>query len=62
MTRRDHILWSVLYRYENWSLTLSEENGLRVFENKAMKITCGPKGGGGERERESNRRVEKIAK
>jgi hypothetical protein len=31
------ILSVVLYGYETWSLTLREEHGLRVFENRVMR-------------------------
>ena len=33
----------VLYWCETWSLTLREERKLRVFENRALRITFGPK-------------------
>jgi hypothetical protein len=36
------ILPDVLYGCETWSLTLKEENRLKVFENRVMKI-FGPK-------------------
>jgi hypothetical protein len=32
----------VLYGCETWSLTLREEHGLRVLENRVLRI-CGPK-------------------
>jgi hypothetical protein len=32
----------VLYGYETWSLTLREEDRLRVFENRVLR-TFGPK-------------------
>jgi hypothetical protein len=32
----------VLYRCESWSLTLTEEHRLRVFENRVLRI-FGPK-------------------
>jgi hypothetical protein len=32
----------MLYRCETWSLTLREEHGLRVFENRVLRI-FGPK-------------------
>jgi hypothetical protein len=32
----------VLYGCETWSLTLREEHGLRIFENRVLRI-CGPK-------------------
>jgi hypothetical protein len=37
------ILSVVLYGCENWSLTLREEHRLRVFENKVLRRTFGPK-------------------
>jgi hypothetical protein len=37
------ILPIVLYGYDTWSLTLKEEHMLRVFENRVMRRTCGPK-------------------
>jgi hypothetical protein len=37
------ILPVILYGYETWSLTLREEHGLRVFENKVLRRICGPK-------------------
>jgi hypothetical protein len=33
-----------LYGYETWSLTLREEHGLRVFENRVLRRIFGPKG------------------
>ena len=33
----------VLYGYETWSLTLREERGLRVFENRMLRRVFGPK-------------------
>jgi hypothetical protein len=33
-----------LYGYETWYLTLNEEHGLRVFENKVLRRICRPKG------------------
>jgi hypothetical protein len=33
----------VLYGCENWSLTLREERGLRVFENRVLRSIFGPK-------------------
>jgi hypothetical protein len=33
----------VLYRCENWSLTLREEHRLRVFENRVLRRIFGPK-------------------
>jgi hypothetical protein len=32
-----------LYGYETWSLTLSEEHRLRVFENRVLRRIFGPK-------------------
>jgi hypothetical protein len=37
------MLLAVLYGYETWSLTLREEHGLRVFENRVLKRIFGPK-------------------
>jgi hypothetical protein len=33
----------VLYGCETWSLTLKEEHGLRVFENRVLRRIFGPK-------------------
>jgi hypothetical protein len=33
----------VFYGCETWSLTLSEEYGLRVFENRVLRRIFGPK-------------------
>jgi hypothetical protein len=33
----------VLYECETWSLTLSEEHRLRVFENRVLRRIFGPK-------------------
>jgi hypothetical protein len=33
----------VLYGCETWSLTLREEHGLRVFENRVLRRIFGPK-------------------
>ena len=33
----------VLYGFETWSLTLSEERSLRVFENWVLRRIFGPK-------------------
>jgi hypothetical protein len=33
----NHILPVVLYGCETWSLTLREEHGLRVFENRVLR-------------------------
>jgi hypothetical protein len=40
---RTIILPVVLYGCESWSLTLSEECRLRVFENKVLRRIFGPK-------------------
>jgi hypothetical protein len=32
-----------LYGYETWSLTLSEEHGMRMFENRELRRIFGPK-------------------
>jgi hypothetical protein len=37
------ILPFVLYGCETWSLTLSEEHRLRVFENRVLRRIFGPK-------------------
>jgi hypothetical protein len=37
------ILPVVLYGCETWSLTLREENRLRVFENRVLRRISGPK-------------------
>jgi hypothetical protein len=37
------ILPVILYGRETWSLTLREEHRLRVFENRVLRITLGPK-------------------
>jgi hypothetical protein len=37
------ILPVVLYGCETWSLTLGEEHRLRVFENRVLRKTSGPK-------------------
>jgi hypothetical protein len=37
------ILPAVLYGCETWSLTLREENRLRVFENRVLRRIFGPK-------------------
>jgi hypothetical protein len=37
------ILPLVLYGCETWSLTLREEHGLRVFENRVLRKILGPK-------------------
>jgi hypothetical protein len=37
------ILPVILYGCEAWSLTLSAEHRLRVFENKVLKRIFGPK-------------------
>jgi len=41
---RTIILFVVLYGCENWSLTLTEECGLKVFENRVMRRIFGPNG------------------
>jgi hypothetical protein len=33
----------VLYRCQDWSLILREEHRLRVFENRVLRKTFGPK-------------------
>ena len=40
---RTIILPVVLYGCETWSLTLREEHGLRVFENRVLRRIFGPK-------------------
>jgi hypothetical protein len=40
---RTKILPVVLYGFEPWSLTLREECGLRVFENRVLRRIFGPK-------------------
>jgi len=40
---RNIIFPVVLYGYETWSLTLKEERGLRVFENRVLRRVFGPK-------------------
>jgi hypothetical protein len=37
------ILSVVLYRFKTWSLTLREEDRLRVFENRVLRRIFGPK-------------------
>jgi hypothetical protein len=37
------ILPVILYGCETWSLTLREEHGLRVFQNKVLRRIFGPK-------------------
>ena len=37
------ILHFVLYGCETWSLTMREERGLRVFENRVLRRIFGPK-------------------
>jgi hypothetical protein len=37
------ILPVVLYGCETWSLTLRDEQGLRVFENRVLRRIFGPK-------------------
>jgi hypothetical protein len=50
---RTIILPVVLYGRESWLLTLREECGLRVFENRVLRGIFGPEGRG-------NRKVEKT--
>ena len=33
----------VQYGYETWSLTLREDHWMRVFGNRVVRKTCGPK-------------------
>jgi hypothetical protein len=40
---RSTILPVVLYGYENWSLTLTQERRLRVFENRVLSRIFGPR-------------------
>ena len=40
---RTIILLVVLYECETWSVTLREERGLRVFENRVLRRIFGPK-------------------
>jgi hypothetical protein len=40
---RSLMLPVVLYGFETWSVTLSEEYGLRVFENRVLRRILGPK-------------------
>ena len=40
---RTIILPVVLYGCETWSLTLREERGLRMFENRVLRRVFGPK-------------------
>jgi hypothetical protein len=42
-THRTTILQFVLYGCESWSLTLTEECRLRVFENRVLRRIFGPK-------------------
>jgi hypothetical protein len=37
------ILSVVLYKCETWSVTLREEQGLELLENRAMRRISGPK-------------------
>ena len=37
------IIFPVLYGRETWSLTMREERGLRVFENRVLRRVFGPK-------------------
>jgi hypothetical protein len=34
---------NILYGCETWSLTLREEHGLRMFENRVLRRIFGPK-------------------
>jgi hypothetical protein len=43
MMIQDYNLAGCLYGCEIWSLTLREECGLRVFENKVLRRIFGPK-------------------
>jgi hypothetical protein len=38
------ILLVVLYGSETWSLTLTEEHRLRMFENRVLRRIFGPEG------------------
>ena len=40
---RNIILPVVMYEYETWSLTLMEERGVRVFENRVLRKIFGSK-------------------
>jgi hypothetical protein len=40
---RTLILPVILYECETWSLTLTEEHGLRVFESRVLRKIFGPK-------------------
>jgi hypothetical protein len=42
-TYKTIILPFVFYGLETWSLTLREEHGLRVFENRVLRRIFGPK-------------------
>jgi hypothetical protein len=42
---RTIILPVVLYDCETWSVTLREEHGLKVFENRVLRRIFGPKRG-----------------
>jgi hypothetical protein len=39
----------VLYGWETWSLTLREEDGLRMLQNRVLRKIFGPKGGSDEK-------------
>jgi hypothetical protein len=41
---RTIVLPLFLYGYETWSLTLSEEHRIRVFENRMLRIILGLRG------------------
>jgi len=43
MTYRKIILTPVLYGCKTWSVTLREERGLKMFENRMLKRIFGPK-------------------
>jgi hypothetical protein len=43
MQNNDFVLPVVLYGCETWSLTLSVEHRLRVFENRVLRRIFGPK-------------------
>jgi len=42
-----------VYGCETWSLTLSEERRLKLFENRVLRRVFGPKMGRGDREMET---------
>jgi hypothetical protein len=43
MSYKTVVLLVVLYGFETWSLTLRDENRLRVFENRVLRRIFGPK-------------------